>query len=114
MIQLRYACDKKAPSNELPAIPGNRNRRAIMKDIGKILRKQRVAIGLEIGDIAKKTCISSRYLCAMEEGRFQSIPRVYGKGYLKIYANLLHLELKPLLAIYEKNKQDQTTSPPMV
>ena len=82
-----------------------------MKNIGKILREQRVAIGLEIDDIAKKTRISSRYLCAMEEGRFQSIPRVYGKGYLKIYADLLHLELKPILAMYEKNGQDRTTSP---
>jgi cytoskeletal protein RodZ len=114
MIQLRYISAKKAPIHALPGISWERKRRAIMRDIGRILREQRVAIGLEIGEIAKKTCISSRYLCAMEEGRFQSIPRVYGKGYLKIYANLLHLELKPLLAIYEKNKQDQTTSPPMV
>jgi cytoskeletal protein RodZ len=82
-----------------------------MKDIGRILREQRLAIGLEIGDIARKTCISSRYLCAMEEGRFQSIPRVYGKGYLKIYAGLLHLDLTHLLALYEQNGQDLTSSP---
>jgi len=82
-----------------------------MKDIGRILREQRLAIGLEIGDIARKTCISSRYLCAMEEGRFQSIPRVYGKGYLKIYADLLHIDLKPLLALYEQNKLNLTSGP---
>ena len=75
-----------------------------MKEIGRILREQRMAVGLDIKDIAKKTCISSRYLCAMEEGRFQSIPPVYGKGYLKIYADLLHLDLKPLLALLDQNK----------
>lgn len=75
-----------------------------MKDIGRILREQRLACGLEIGDIAKKTCISSRYLRAMEEGRFENIPTVYGKGYLKIYAALLHLDLPQILALYEKNR----------
>jgi cytoskeleton protein RodZ len=82
-----------------------------MTDIGRLLREQRLARGLEIGDIAKKTCISSRYLCAMEEGRFQSIPPVYGKGYLKIYASLLHLDLQPILALYEQNRQELTTTP---
>jgi len=81
-----------------------------MKDIGSILREQRLAIGLEISDIAKKTCISTRYLCAMEEGKFQSIPRVYGKGYLKIYADMLHLDLQPLLERYEQDKQELITS----
>ena len=81
-----------------------------MKDIGRILREQRMAIGLEISDIAKKTCICSRYLCAMEEGRFQSIPRVYGKGYLKIYAGLLHLDIRPLLASYEEAKKELAVS----
>jgi cytoskeletal protein RodZ len=114
MIQLHYISEKKAPIHVLPGIPWKSQRRAIMKDIGRILREQRVAIGLEIGDIAKKTCISSRYLCAMEEGRFQSIPRVYGKGYLKIYADLLHLDLKPLLAMYEKDRQDRIASPQAV
>jgi cytoskeleton protein RodZ len=82
-----------------------------MTDIGRLLREQRLARGLEIGDIAKKTCISSRYLSAMEEGRFQSIPPVYGKGYLKIYASLLHLDLQPLLALYEQNKRIPAETP---
>jgi cytoskeleton protein RodZ len=76
-----------------------------MKDIGRILREQRLAIGLEIGDIAKKTCICSRYIHAMEEGRFQSIPSVYGRGYLKIYARLLQLDMPALLTLYEKNRK---------
>lgn len=81
-----------------------------MKDIGKILREQRLAIGLEIGDIARKTCICSRYISAMEEGKFQNIPSVYGKGYLKIYAGLLKLDMPTLLSLYEKNKKETTAS----
>ncbi len=41
----------------------------------------------------------------MEEGRFQSVPRVFDKGYLKIYADLLHADTKLLLASYEQAKK---------
>jgi cytoskeletal protein RodZ len=40
----------------------------------------------------------------MEEGRFQIIPNVFDKGYLKIYASLLDMDTKPLLALYEQKK----------
>ena len=81
-----------------------------MKDIGRMLKQVRLAQGLEIGDIAKKTCISSRYLCAMEEGRFQILPPVFDKGYLKIYADLLHADTKFLLALYDRAKKGPTVS----
>lgn len=73
-----------------------------MHEIGRLLREGRMALGLEIGDIARKTCISAYYLAAMEEGRFQIIPKVFDKGYLKIYANFLHIDTKPILAIFEQ------------
>ncbi len=72
-----------------------------------------MARGLEIGDIARRTCISAHYLKAMEEGRFHVIPKVYDKGYLKIYANLLDMDTKPLLALYEQ-KKCATTAPALV
>jgi cytoskeletal protein RodZ len=75
-----------------------------MHNIGRILKEGRVARGLEIGDIARKTCICARYVKAMEEGRFQIIPNVFDKGYLKIYASLLDMDAKPLLALYEQKK----------
>ena len=76
-----------------------------MRDIGRILQEGRVARGLEIDDIARKTCICSRYLNAMEEGKFNRIPNVFDKGYLKIYATLLEIDTKPLLALYEQKKR---------
>lgn len=75
-----------------------------MHDIGRILKERRMACGLEIGDVAKRTCISAYYVKAMEEGRFHIIPKVFDKGYLKIYANLLDMETQPLLTLYEQKK----------
>ncbi len=73
-----------------------------MQDIGRILKAGRTTSGLDLSDIAKRTCISSRYLKAMEEGRFNIIPKVFDKGYLKIYATLLNLDVESLLALYEE------------
>ncbi len=67
-----------------------------------------MARGLDIVDIAKKTCINPYYLRAMEDGRFHIIPKVFDRGYLKIYANLLHMDTKPLLALYEQRKTRAT------
>lgn len=75
-----------------------------MNDIGRMLREERIARGLEIGELARQTCISSRYLVAMEEGRFQNIPNVYDKGYLKLYAKALDLDAARILALYEQYK----------
>jgi cytoskeletal protein RodZ len=75
-----------------------------MREIGMALREGRLARGLEIGDIARSTRISAHYLKAMEEGRFQTIPNVFDKGYLKLYAKALDLDTKPLLALYEQMK----------
>ncbi len=75
-----------------------------MQDIGRILRESRLSRGLDISDIARKTCIGARYLAAMEEGKFQKIPHVFDKGYLKIYATFLSIDTKALLALYDQKK----------
>ena len=54
-----------------------------MHDIGRLLKEGRVARGLEIGDIARRTCISAHFLKDMEEGRFNRIPNVFDRGYLR-------------------------------
>ena len=79
-----------------------------MHNIGKLLKEKRLSCGLEISDIAKRTCINGRYLRAMEEGKFQIIPRVFDKGYLKLYANALNIDSTPLLAQYEQQKKEST------
>ncbi len=85
-----------------------------MLDIGLALKETRLARGLDIGDIAKQTCINPFYLRAMEDGRFHIIPKVYDRGYLKIYANLLHMDTKPLLALYEEQRKPRTTDQSLI
>ena len=75
-----------------------------MHTIGRLLKEERVARGLEIGDIARSTCISAHYLKDMEEGLFNRIPCVFDRGYLKIYARFLNIDTKILLARYEQEK----------
>jgi cytoskeleton protein RodZ len=81
-----------------------------MHTIGSILKEMRMSRGIEIGDIARKTRISVHFLKDLEEGRFNRIPRVFDRGYLKIYANFLNLDAKPLLARYEQEKQESLRS----
>ncbi len=76
-----------------------------MREIGCMLKEVRMARGLEVGDIARKTRISAHFLKDMEEGQFNRIPNVFDRGYLKIYANFLELDAKPLLARYEQEKK---------
>ena len=78
-----------------------------MNDVGRILKEERMARGLDIGDVARRTRISAHYLKDMEEGKFNKIPRVFDKGYLKIYANLLNIDTKSLLALYEQKRNVQ-------
>ncbi len=84
-----------------------------MQDIGRILKESRLARGLDISDIARRTCINSRYLKAMEEGRFNIIPNVFDRGYLKIYAGFLQIDAMSLLARYAEEK-NKLAAPPAV
>lgn len=85
-----------------------------MREIGRVLKEGRLALGLEIGDIATRTCINPHYIRAMEDGKFQIIPKVFDKGYLKIYAKFLHIDLKQVMALYDqvRNQPAEHTSAP--
>ncbi len=76
-----------------------------MSDIGQVLKEGRTSLGLDLSDVAKRTCISMYYLRAMEEGKFDSIPKVFDRGYLKIYAKLLNMDDAAMLARYDTEKK---------
>lgn len=82
----------------------------MQQDVGRILKEGRMALGLELGEVARQTCINPRYLRALEEGRFKVVPSVYDKAYLKIYAKLLKIDAPALLALYDLQKN----GPPVV
>ena len=69
-----------------------------MADIGITLRSARVKKGLTIDQVAADTRISTRFLEALEDEAFEELPApVYVRGFLRSYANYLHIDAQPLL-----------------
>lgn len=58
--------------------------------IGARLREARLRQGLEIADCAEATRIRERYLVAIEDGRFESLPDpAFVNGFVRAYATHL-------------------------
>ncbi|GAC1659915.1 MAG: hypothetical protein NVS9B15_23530 [Acidobacteriaceae bacterium] len=65
---------------------------------GDTLRAARVGRRLSLDDAASATCISSRYLLALEAEDLDRLPgEVYRQGFLRTYAEFLCLDPAPLL-----------------
>jgi cytoskeletal protein RodZ len=63
-----------------------------LQEIGSHLRQVRTDQGLSIEYIAQKTCIPGRLLRGIEAGNMAILPEpVYIRGFIKQYADLLHL-----------------------
>lgn len=72
-----------------------------MRELGRILRTKREAIGYDLDEIEEKTKIRKRYLIALEEGDWSSLPgRVYARGFVRSYADVLGLDGFDLLQKY--------------
>jgi cytoskeletal protein RodZ len=70
--------------------------------VEKRLKKIRISSGLEIDDISRATCITARYLKALEEGDFSEIPGdIYTRGYIKEYAKYLGVPFSEAIKEYE-------------
>jgi len=66
--------------------------------IGSTLRSARESRGLTIELAAQETRISPRFLEALEDDRFEALPApVYVRGFLRSYANYLHVDANPLM-----------------
>jgi cytoskeletal protein RodZ len=60
------------------------------RPIGERLREARMRQGLEIADCAAATRIRERYLVAIEDGRYESLPDpAYINGFVRAYASHL-------------------------
>jgi cytoskeletal protein RodZ len=71
-------------------------------EIGTTLREARVRRGLEISDCEAATKIRGKYLRALEEERFDILPApTYVRGFLRAYADFLHVDGQLLLDEYE-------------
>lgn len=76
--------------------------RSLMPDIGATLREARERNGLSIAACAERTRIRSKYLTALEENRFGTLPEpAYARGFLRTYAVAVGVEPQRLLAEYD-------------
>jgi cytoskeletal protein RodZ len=65
------------------------------RPIGVRLREARMRQGLEIADCAKATRIRERYLVAIEDDRFESLPDpAYVAGFVRAYAAHLGVQVE--------------------
>jgi len=76
--------------------------------VGELLKKAREESGKDIKEVSSILKIRADYLRAIEEGDFKNLPEeVYVKGYIREYAEFLHISPETALSAYA-----QQTSPP--
>lgn len=81
--------------------------------VGEKLRQARSYKNLKIEEVAKKINIRVEYLIALEEENFDKLPAgLYGKNFLKEYANFLGLKPRDLLKNWQKETADSPSLNP--
>lgn len=69
---------------------------------GQILRKTRLAKGVDLDEVARVTRITKGYLLALEDDTLEKLPsEAYARGFLRIYANFLGLPAEEVLTHYQ-------------
>ncbi|MFQ5575088.1 MAG: helix-turn-helix domain-containing protein, partial [Terriglobia bacterium] len=75
-----------------------------LESTGKILEQARKDQGKSIPDMEGLTKIRGRFLQALEDDQFGVLPGdVYVRGFLRTYANTLHLDAEALIAKYKED-----------
>lgn len=86
-------------------------------EIGNILKQAREARGLTIEKVEAETKIRQKYISAMEQDDFQTLPGpIYAKAFLKNYAKYLNIDLEEISDVLNKihpaeNVQAETAKP---
>jgi len=83
-----------------------------MPAIGDTLRRERLRRNLELPQIAQELKISSRFLQAIEEERFDKLPAtVFAKNFVRQYALLLELDGEELALQAQRILEARTVAP---
>jgi cytoskeleton protein RodZ len=83
-----------------------------MPSIGDTLRRERLRRNLELPQIAQELKISSRFLQAIEEERFDKLPAtVFAKNFVRQYALLLELDGEELALQAQRLLEARTVAP---
>ncbi len=72
-----------------------------LQELGSVFYRARMELNLSIEELEQQTKIRSRFLRAIEDGRFDEIPgEVYLKGFLRSYARAVDLDPEQVLIQY--------------
>ena len=75
-----------------------------MKTVGDILSEKRKSLGLSFDQIEKETKIRQKYLRAIEENDYSSLPEIITvKGFLRNYALILNLPPETIMATFRRD-----------
>ncbi len=78
-----------------------------MKTIGEYLRAGREKKRLTYQAVEAKTKIREKFLRALEENHFESLPSLsYAKGFVKNYADFLGLDTAVMLAVFRRQQAE--------
>ncbi|NEU29307.1 helix-turn-helix domain-containing protein [bacterium LRH843] len=72
-----------------------------MSELGQFLKEEREKKQLSLDDLQHTTKIQKRYLLAIEEGRYETLPGLfYARAFIKTYAEAIGLDPEPLFDQY--------------
>lgn len=78
---------------------------------GDYLKKHREEAGFSLQDISARTLIGLKYLAALEDGDYKSLPGdIYVKGYIRAYMSTLSLDPAEALRIYAEEERRERAS----
>ena len=74
-------------------------------ELGRLLRETREERGISLDEIEEHTRIRSKYVLALEEGRYDELPTPgHIHGFLRNYALSLGLDMEEVEALYAKDR----------
>ncbi|MBQ9431278.1 MAG: helix-turn-helix domain-containing protein [Kiritimatiellae bacterium] len=80
--------------------------------LGEILRKARIEKGLTISEVAESTHLLSQVVEGLENENFRRIAApIYGRGFVKLYAQLLELDPAPLVEDFNRLYRSESEEP---
>ena len=78
-----------------------------MGSLGQMLQEGRQQQGLSLEQVEERTKIRKKHLEALESGDYDRLPeKVYTRGFVRNYAQLLELDLDEVLKAYEEEEKE--------
>ncbi|MFN2194797.1 MAG: RodZ domain-containing protein [Anaerolineales bacterium] len=85
------------------------------RSLGQELRQIRQELKLSLEDVARGTHIKLRYLEALERDDLESLPTMtQARGFVRVYANFLNQDPKPLLALLDGAQEEGQEAAPYI